>query len=439
MEKKLYYPQSIEELQKLADNIFRPVADKYCVTCFFVPGTGKRVLVKFLLDEKQIIRNIFGNNFDKTLFIYVDPDEILDVSNEEYLKLMLQNLTLVINDKKIALPKQNADITNPLMLIKKNVEFLVTNGWHVVFLLNDFEFTLHLSPSIFRNLESILALKKNLVTFVFLSTINLLDQSTLEKFHNLKYAINRIVYYHPMMNEKESNATIAFVEKKYQLTLTDDVKQIIRKLCGGHAQLLKYSSTILIEAGETVYNSPEKTKQYLLEFEQLQSVCSDIWNYFTDLEKEILIHVVRTGEIPKNLTNEANYLLKTKVVQLDQKNNKKHRIFGEIFHEFIKSQIPSEKLLYDEKNNQIFLGAFACTNTFTLQEFKLMVHLLKNEGKVISRDEIGQIIWGRNYLDKYSDYSIDKLISSIRKKLEDINFPPYKLTTLKKRGFSFAN
>ena len=175
---KLSYPQTKERLNELAWDIFSPVSKRYCISCFFVSGTGKRVLIKFLIREKEILKSIFGNAIEKTLFIYIDPDEILDITNEAYLQLILQNLIIGMKDKRQLPVEKEEGISNPLLIIKKNVEKLLNDGWHVVFLLNDFEFTLQLSPSIFRNLESILSLKKNQISYIFLSTTNLLEQNT---------------------------------------------------------------------------------------------------------------------------------------------------------------------------------------------------------------------------------------------------------------------
>lgn len=433
----LTYPQPKEELIKIAQRIFTSVKNRYCITCMFPAGTGKRVLIKFLLQEEKIIKEIFKTEYEKTIFVYIDADEVLNASNEAYLALILENLLLKINEKSIKIDKKNT-IPNPLILIKKYSQELINQGYHIVFLLNDFEFTLQLSPTIYRNLESILSIKKNQITFVFLSTINLLEEGTLSHFHNLKYAINRIVYFHPLMSDEQIMYVLTSLSKSLGVKFNEKDINLLKNLGGGHAQLLKYSATILKNTENNIKNNTEKVTQYLLNHEQLRSVCLDIWNYFNDNEKEILINVVRTGKILEDKLTSANFLINTNVIKTG-KDEAKYMIFGKLFENFIINQVPAEKLSYDEQTNQIFYGILSCGDKLTLQEFKLLSYFLKNEGKVVSRDEVGQVLWGRNYAEQYSDYSIDKLISSIRKKLDEINFPSYKLVTLKKRGFTFSN
>ncbi|MBI4009370.1 winged helix-turn-helix transcriptional regulator [Candidatus Roizmanbacteria bacterium] len=434
MSNEMAYPQPKDRLVKLAEDIFTPVKNRYCISCFFISGTGKRILIKFLLHEEKILKRIFGKDFNKTIFIYIDPDEIIDTTNESYLQLILENLQRSAKEKKIKLPKQNS--LNPLFLIKDYVKYLINQGWHLIFLLNDFEFTLNLSPSIYRNFESILALNKAQVTYVFLSTINLLDEATLDKFHNFKYAINRVLYYHELSDQESIDFVLENTAQKLNIQISDKLKKLLVELCGGHIQLLKYCLTILNEAGSEYLIATEKTKKYLINYDQIKSVCNDIWNYLNPNEKKILINVVKIGRIPDSLISKANFLLKTGLIK--NKNNT-YELFGELLKHYIQNQIPQEKLSYDPKTNQIYYGLKPCTDIFTFQEFKLLVHFLKNEDKVISRDEVAQILWGKNYVEHYSDWSIDKIISSMRKKMGEMNFPSSKLVTLKKRGFTFSN
>lgn len=429
------YPQPKEEVERFATSMFEPVSKNLCVTGFFISGSGKRTFIKFLLREENILKNIFKDSYTKTLFVLVDPDEILDMTNEAYLKLILDSLLLRMKEKN--LPVSQTSLQNPLLNIKSNTEALIEQGWHIVFILSDFEFTLHLASSIYRNLESILALNKKMVSYMFLSTSNLLEENHQLRFHNFKYAINRVTYYHPLLNKEIAYFVLQTIIKQTGYVLSEEQKRLIYDLAGGHAQLLKYMVTITHTAPPDIADSQKKLREYLLEYDQLQTVCSDIWNYLNEREKEIVMHVVKTGIIPKELQEYAQFLIKTHFLLPNKENV--YSLFGDLFTSYIQKQIPQQKLTYDEKLDQIFYGSTPCNDRFTFQEFKLLVYLITNEGKVVSRDEVGQILWGKGYVEKYSDWSIDKLISSIRKKFDDMNFPSHKLTTLKKRGFMFSN
>lgn len=55
----------------------------------------------------------------------------------------------------------------------------------------------------------------------------------------------------------------------------------------------------------------------------------------------------------------------------------------------------------------------------TYAESMILQLLLKNDGKVCSRDDIAQSIWGKLWIDKYSDWAIDAHIYKLKKKLID--------------------
>jgi hypothetical protein len=59
----------------------------------------------------------------------------------------------------------------------------------------------------------------------------------------------------------------------------------------------------------------------------------------------------------------------------------------------------------------------------TAKELLVFELLELNEGKVVGRDSIAQVMWGKDWQDDYSDWAIDKLISNMRKKFEKNKYP----------------
>ncbi len=70
----------------------------------------------------------------------------------------------------------------------------------------------------------------------------------------------------------------------------------------------------------------------------------------------------------------------------------------------------------------------------TLSEEKVLNILLDKINKLVKRDDIAKALWGNLWLEKYSDYMIDKVIYLLRKKL----IAPYKITTFRNRGIIFS-
>ncbi len=434
MDKPIEYPLTKTTLSRFAEDVFLPLREHNCVSCMFVAGGGKRTIIKFLLSEKEILKQVFNNRFDKTLFVYVDPDDILEMSNTAYLQIMLDKL-LVATGKQI---KPTLDgLANPLLRIKNIVSKLTASDWDIVFILNDFELTLSLSSSIYMNLETIMAVNKSRISYLFLSTLDLLEKETLAKMHNLKYAVSQKVVYFPLLSEKDIVYDLNLLSKKLNLKLGDKIQKMIIELCGGHPQLLKYALNILSELGMSHLNDANKTERILRTHYQLKIVCADIWGFLSLEEQQILMHIVSTNKLPNASTEPIKHLLDLALIR--ENRDKKYLTFGSLFEDFIKNKLPKNKITYNHTTSKIFYGVTSCENKFTFQEFKLMTYFIEHENTLISRDEVAQVLWGKKYLEKYSDWSIDKTVSTLRKKLDVIGFPSQNLSTLKKRGFSFSN
>lgn len=435
MNSPIVYPLLEDFLESFANEVFLPLKKHACLTCMFCAGGGKRTLFKLFLSDRSFIKKIFRDQYEKTLFVYVDPDEIIEMTNTAYLELLLNKLENQISSIRIEKTKQIFD--NPLLKIKQLLKLLTVKGWDIIFLLNDFEFTLSLSPSIFLNLETIMAVNKSKITYLFLSTVNLLNRDTLNKMHNLKYAISQKVVYFPLLSEKNIMYNLKLFSRKYNVTLTDDITQLLINYCGGHPQLIKYSFSILKGHVHKSGINVKKAEESLSSNNQLKIICADIWNFLSDEEKSLITNVVLTKTLSLALDDSVQYLMKLGLIQKIQNN--KYKVFGKIFEDFIKNRLPPQKLTFDPKTNKLYFGTQPCDDSFTHQEFKLLSYFLSHENEVISRDQVGEALWGRNYVEKFSDWSIDKIISNIRKKLDVLGYPSQNLTTLKKRGFSFIN
>ncbi len=82
-------------------------------------------------------------------------------------------------------------------------------------------------------------------------------------------------------------------------------------------------------------------------------------------------------------------------------------------------------LSFDEQRRIVFLNnkTVPLTNT----EYKIITHMLKNIGKIITRQEFGQILYGSDAIK--IDRSIDMHIKNIRHKIEpDLENPIYIMT-----------
>lgn len=71
----------------------------------------------------------------------------------------------------------------------------------------------------------------------------------------------------------------------------------------------------------------------------------------------------------------------------------------------------------------------------TNNEFKLLVYLIQNKNRVISRDELSEKVWGINF-DTHTNF-VNVYISYLRKKLKDYTKHDY-IQTVRGEGFMFS-
>lgn len=70
------------------------------------------------------------------------------------------------------------------------------------------------------------------------------------------------------------------------------------------------------------------------------------------------------------------------------------------------------------------------------QEFSVTKLLIENMNEIVNYEMIAKVLWGEDYINRYSLNAMTKLIFSIRQKLllNDINFT--KIETIRKRGYA---
>jgi hypothetical protein len=99
--------------------------------------------------------------------------------------------------------------------------------------------------------------------------------------------------------------------------------------------------------------------------------------------------------------------------------------FHPLFEYYLKNRFKLDQLIKANKTPKDYL---------TGQELKVFNLLLQNINSVVTRDEIAKVMWENEWNDKYSDWSIDKVISNIKKKLFEAS-DKRTIKTFKGEGF----
>ena len=91
----------------------------------------------------------------------------------------------------------------------------------------------------------------------------------------------------------------------------------------------------------------------------------------------------------------------------------------------------------DPDSGEVWVGGVKIP-TLTNLEYRLLLLLYGRLGKICTKYEVVEAVWGEEYIDEVDDARIEKLVSRLRQKLEpDIANPRYVLT-IRGRGYKLV-
>lgn len=449
------YPASPELIHKYASSVFSALARGECVSTVWVPMAGRRLVNKFIIENVDLFSKEVPNP-DLYLFVYLEPLELTEESIAGYLRLMGKTFleTCKKNPKckdcfDFDQDQRSFDDSTPypklLESLKNCLRKAIDAGLEVVFFLGEFDELDKFANTIFyNNLKSLWDSLKPQIHYVFLVVQDLSSPLLTARFGELNAATLENIVYVPIDNNTDIDYLINRFSNKYEHKLSDQEKQLIAQLCGGHPYLIK-AAVRIIASLDSKKSSEDDLKQILLGHYELLSVSQRIFNLRTDEEKT-LIRKVASGQSVIS-SPPMQHLIKLGLVVKTEEG--KYRLFGELFakvagHDATEPQ-NNKPVSNLEDDHQLALNAageivgasgLPIEEKFTRQEYELVSFLLKNQGKLVSRETISEILWGSESYDKYSDWAIDQIMSKIRKKLKSLS-SRVNLVTVRGRGYKF--
>ena len=91
----------------------------------------------------------------------------------------------------------------------------------------------------------------------------------------------------------------------------------------------------------------------------------------------------------------------------------------------------SDDIVIDIAGHQVKIGQTEIN--LTLKEFDLLLLFVKKKGKLVSRSEILQKVWGSDHLE--NDRTIDIHVCRLRKKIEPNPHCPRRLVSIRGLGY----
>jgi len=415
-----------------------------------MPGIGKSHPLYW-------IKKHASKNQSKIFIIPSDLNNLVSIEDLEFYRLLLLELTEAIekrfkNKKILQFTKEQYEKTigckDSLLTfnsIKKIVSYLISNtDLTICIMLDSFEKGQELSSSVFNTLYGLRNLEKMRVVYLFVT-----NQDISRIFQPTKTGslFNLINYNKHWLTPLEKEETYKLAEEFASLLdskLDKTEKEKIWKISGGHSWYIKTSSKLFAEK----IIDKDTSLDELAQLSSIKTRGEQIWENLDERSKNILKRVAKGEKVNKRQISE--FLKETGIVKLTKNET---QLFSPLFEHYIQNIVlggseplaqedktPDSKrkgLSIDLKHRVILRDGKALKAIFTKGEFNLLKYLFKNESLAISRDEVAEVIWGKEARQKYSDWAIDKIISRIRDKIEDDSRKPKHLITLRGVGFKF--
>jgi len=224
-------------------------------------------------------------------------------------------------------------------------------------------------------------------------------------------------WYLPLCAEEDIEQVVKNQERWGKARVTGKEKEKIIELAGGYPRLARF-----------FLRNPDKLEVKAWEEVEARHYFEGIWD---GLKEESRDWGFKLAAGKQKLTNPSQYIEKT---GLAKKKKGGWEWFSPLFEEYVKFLMVSSPVAVKEQGGVLEVGGKHVGTILSLQELAVFRRLWQDKGRVVTRDEVAKILWGKEWEEKYSDWAIDQVISRARKKLGD-RVKVSLIKTLRGKGF----
>jgi hypothetical protein len=257
---------------------------------------------------------------------------------------------------------------------------------------------------------------------------------------------HHVLYVSPLTDGEITDFASRFAAAE-GVTFSEEDLAFLRLWAGGHPGLLEATCRVLgLVTGRPVREPSQdwiihrRAAEILVQDLNIQTECRKIWADLTPGEQEALLSLHRSeGSSESQPTHEMESVIAKHLVM---GQGSELRIFARAFREFTERQGATRRpgpasIRLDPDSGEVWVQGVQAP-TLTNLEYRLLLLLYGRLGKICSKYDVVEAVWGEDYIDEVDDARIEKLISRLRQKIEpDPNTPRYVLT-IRGRGYKLA-
>ena len=451
------FPPRQADLQAL----FAALRDMHCVSVVGVSNSGKSALLHAAA-EPAVRTRYLGDEAANFLSIYVDFNRMLDMTEQAFYELILRCTLDALNGcaaepaREVARRVRAAYDT----LIRPDSSFQIPLSFaqgmaaigdllpeKVVFLFDEFDGPVGgIEGRVFLNLRALKDNHRQGLTYVTATNRRLEDLGRDHNVAEFAELFARHVLYISWPDDAEVARFAADFAARGDVTFSEQDVAFIRYWSGGHPGLLDGVCHLLgALTGRPVRDPSQdwiihrRAAELIPLDPNIQIESRRIWEDLTPQEQDALIWLVSgsVGQEPAGL--ESATAMRVVIGQGPER-----RIFAQAFADFVQRQQVARRpelragLLVDAESGEVWVNGVPAP-TLTNLEHRLLLLLYGRLGKIVTKYEVVEAVWGEDYIDEIDDARIEKLISRLRQKIEPDAANPRYLLTVRGRGYKLVN
>ncbi|MEJ5197442.1 MAG: helix-turn-helix domain-containing protein, partial [Anaerolineae bacterium] len=433
----------------------------HCVSVVGVSNSGKSALLHAATDP-TVCRRYLGDEAAAFRPIYIDFNRMLDMTEQAFYELILRCALDVLNDCRTEPAREVARRVQAAydVLIKPESSFQVPLSFaqamaaigdllpeKVVFLFDEFDGPVAgIDGRVFLNLRALKDDHRQGLTYVTATNRRLEELGRDHNVAEFAELFARHVLYISWLDDAEIARFAAAFAARADVTFSEQDVAFIRYWAGGHPGLLDGVCHLLGPLTGRPVRDPtqdwiihRRAAELISLDPNIQIECRRIWEDLTVREQDALIWLARgaTGQEPADLDTVT-------ALRLVIGEGPERRVFAQAFADFVQRQAAARRpgprggLLVDAESGDVWVNGVQAPPLTNL-EHRLLLLLYGRLGKIVTKYEVVEAVWGEEYIDEVDDARIEKLISRLRQKIEPDAANPRYLLTVRGRGYKLVD
>lgn len=452
----IYLPRQAD-LTRIAE----AVSAMQCLSVVGVSNVGKSATMRALCEPEVQARHLKRDGVapENFLFVYIDFNQMLVMSDQAFYELVLRACIEAIRDQGVnnhvlqRLEQAYTSLIAPASAFEIPLSFAQAMAavgdqlsQKVVFLLDEIDGPVEgIDGRVFLNLRALADRHRSGLMYIT-ATNRRIDQirndADVAEFAEI---FGRNTLYLSMLDEEEIRQLASRYAEEEGITFSEDDFTFIRLWSGGHPALLGMTFRILgMLTGRPKRDASQssiihrRAAEILIQDLNVLGECRKIWNDLDESEQAALLAVAEGND--QVARNGLDSLIAKHLVA---PQGDEHRIFSRSFAEYVGKQQTTrhpggQTFRVDPERGEVWVRG-AQIPALTNLEYRLMLLLYGRIGKIVTKYDVVEAVWGEDYIDEVDDARIEKLISRLRQKIEPDPGAPRYLQTVRGRGYKLAD